>query len=429
MKLLLPLFLICAQMGQAQPAPDWFVYPGTPVASRFDDIFFVNDTVGWAVNSDGDIFKTVDAAMHWDLQHHSADYFRSVEFFDDQLGFVGSLYGKVYKTVNGGENWYQITDSLPGGFDGICGMSRADDSTIYICGVWHGPAYIFKSTDRGHSWARIDMDGYAYSLVDIRFTDSGHGFVTGQSKNLSEGGIILYTENGGADWEVKKLTGHPNDYVWKFQFLNDTLAFGAIADVAGGFETRFLKSTDGGMNWDVKTVSPDYHYVEMCGFINADTGWTGAYDILETFDGGDTWHENSFGYNLDRFFKVNNNLAFASGETIYTYSDTSYIVPVDTTEDTLISNLISHPDPEHMISGVLPNPSADFISVQYSISRFTTIDLGIFDMAGNCRKKLYHGKINAGNYAAEWHHDLEPGEYIVCMHSNEGLRWMKFVVF
>lgn len=428
MKFLLPILLLSAQYAFAQPAPDWFVYPGSPVASRFDDIFFVNDSTGWAVNSDGDIFKTMDAAAHWELQHHSADYFRSVEFFDDQLGFAGSLYEKLFKTMNGGEDWYEITDSLPGSFQGICGMSVADDSTIYICGVWSSPSYIFKSSDRGHSWERIDMGDYAYSLVDMKFTDKNHGFATGQSANLSEGGIILYTEDGGETWSVKKLTGHPNDYVWKIQLLNDTIAFGAIADVAGGFATRFLKSTDGGMNWDVKTVSTDYYYVEMGGFINADTGWTGSYEILETFDGGETWHENSFGFNVDRFFKVNDNLAFASGETIYTYSDTNYVAPIDTTEDTIISNLNSHFNPQHSISEIIPNPSSDFISIQYQIDRFTTIDLSVFDMQGNCRKNFYHGKINAGAYSATWHHNLEPGEYMVCMHSNEGLRWKKFVV-
>lgn len=428
MKFLLLLGLFLSDRLYAQPVPEWFVYPGSPVAGRFDDLFFVNDTVGWAVSSDGDIFKTTDAAAHWELQHHSADYFRSVEFFDDQTGFAGSLYGKLFKTNNGGVIWTSITDSLPGSFDGICGMSVADDSTIYLCGVWSAPAYIFKSNDRGDTWQRFNMGDYAYSLVDIKFTDKTHGFATGQSANLSEGGIILYTENGGEDWEVKKLTGHPNDYVWKIQLLNDTLAFGAIADVAGGFETRFLKSTDGGMNWDVKTVSEDYEYVEMCGFINSDTGWTGAYNILETFDGGESWHYNSFGYNVDRFFKVNDKLAFASGETIYTYADTNYVVPVDTTEDTVISEINAQFNLAHYISEVLPNPSSDFISIEYTITRFTTMDLSIFDMSGNNRKNFYHGKINSGHYTAEWHHQLEPGEYVVCMHSNEGLRWKKFVV-
>ncbi len=68
----------------------------------------------------------------------------------------------------------------------------------------------------------------------------------------SDGGVILYTYDGGESWNVKTLTYHPNDFVWKIQLLNDTLAFGAIANVAAGFKTRFLKSTDGGMSWEIK---------------------------------------------------------------------------------------------------------------------------------------------------------------------------------
>ncbi len=426
MKFLLA-FLLFPIAVYAQPAPEWFNWPDNPTAGRFDDIFFVNDSTGWAVSSDGDILKTTDSAKTWDLQLHTFDYFRSVEFFDEQLGFAGSLYGRLYKTMNSGEDWYEITDSLPVSFDGICGMSVADDSTIYICGVWSSPSYIFKSTDKGHTWEFFNMTSLAYSLVDIKFTDSDHGFATGQSATLTEGGIILYTENGGDDWQVKKLTGHPNDYVWKIQLLNDTLAFGAVADVAFGYKTRFLKSVDAGMNWETKTVHDDYYYVEMAGFINPDTGWTGSYEVFETFDGGDTWHLNTFGYNMNRFYKLNENLAYSSGESIYIYSDTAYVAPVDTTEDTTIT-VISHFDPPHDILEISPNPSSDFIFIKYEIDRFTTVDLSIFDMNGYLQKNIYHGKIQTGIYSASWQHDLSPGEYVVCLHSNEGLKWKKFIV-
>jgi len=430
MKLLFS-FLILFSFTQtfAQPAPEWFNYPGTPTAGRFDDIFFINDSTGWAVSSDGEIFKTINTGENWILKHTSPDYFRSVEFFDENVGFAGSLYGRLYKTEDGGENWEDISALIPVSFDGICGMSAADDTTIYICGVWSNPAYIFKSSDRGETWEFINMSSYAYSLVDIKFTDAEHGFVSGQSTNLDEGGIILYTENGGTDWEVKKLTGHPNDYVWKIQLLDSLNAFGAVADVAGGFETRFLKSVDAGMNWEVKTVSATYHYVEMCGFINADTGWTGSYDVMETFDGGETWHINNFGYNMNRFFRLNNNLAFSSGESIYVYRDTSYVAPIDTTEEdtteVLIQNIF---DPIHALFNITPNPSKNFITVKYTIDRNTTIDLNIFDMQGHLIHRLYHGKINADTYTQNWVHQLQAGEYIITLHSNEGLLWEKFVV-
>lgn len=418
---------------QAQPAPSWFVYPGTPSAGRFDDIFFVNDTTGWCVNSDGQIFKTINAGKDWHLQLFTGDYFRSIEFFDDQIGFAGSLFGSLYKTIDGGENWYDIADSLPHAFSGICGMSVADDSTIYICGVWSSPAYVFKSSDRGHSWSYTDMSGQAYSLVDMKFTDKDHGFVTGQSDDLDKGGIILYTDDGGANWTQKIITDYPNDYVWKIQLLDDNLhMFGAIANVSAGYKTRFLSSEDAGATWSISDVKDDYYYIEMCGFMNKDTGWTGSSVILETFDGGETWHENTFGYNFDRFFKVNDNLAFASASTIHVYSDTSYVAPVDTTvTDTTITDTtlaLADVHPTHSILSILPNPAHDHISVNYEIVKRTTIDLSIFDMQGHLLKRVYHGMIAAGQYTQSWDNDLPAGQYMLCMHSNEGLTWKQFAV-
>ncbi|MEZ5014770.1 MAG: YCF48-related protein [Chitinophagales bacterium] len=426
--LLLPVFILVAvQHVFAQPEPEWFSYPGSPYNLRFDDVYFVNDSTGWLVGSDGQIFHTADYGKHWDLQLNTPEYFRSVEFFDAATGFVGSLYGKLYKTMDGGENWYEITDSLPVPFSGICGMSVADSNTIYACGVWSSPAFIFKSTDRGHTWEYINMSSYAYSLVDMQFTDALHGFATGQSHDLSEGGIILYTEDGGVSWEPKALTTHPNDYVWKIQLLNDTLCFAAIADVTGGFATRFFKSTDAGMSWDVKTVSADYYYVEMCGFINADTGWTGSYQQLETFDGGETWHENTFGDNTDRFFRLNDNLAFASGSTVYVYSDTTWIPPIDTIEDTTTVQVLNS-GAVHDILDISPNPVHDDMLLTYHIARFTTVDIAMFDMLGNKVHTFYHGTIQPGDHTQTWHCDLPPGQYVVCIHSNEGLRWRKCIV-
>lgn len=419
--LLVILITITAYTATAQSNPEWLVYPGTPTAGRFDDIFFINDSVGWAVSSDGLIVKTVDYGIHWVPKFSSSTYFRSVEFFDASTGFAGTLFGNLYKTTDGGDSWVDIGAALPESFTGICGLSVADDSTIYACGIWSSPAYIFKSTDRGETWTYMDMNALAYSLVDIKFTDKDHGFATGQSANLSQGGIILYTENGGADWEVKTTTGHPNDYVWKIQLLDGVHAFGAIADVTGTGTTRFLKSLDNGDSWEVKLISADYTYIEMIGFMNADTGWTGSYDIYETFDGGETWHFSPWGYNMNRFYKVNDNFAVASGETIYIYTDTAAIIV-----DTLTT--IHQPELLNNILSITPNPASDKITIEYSIHAKTTADISIYNMLGQLQLTISHGIVQAGNYTVQQPIPLPPGSYVLCLHANEGLSWKKFVV-
>lgn len=413
----------------AQPAPEWFVYPGTPVTSRFEDVFFINDTIGWAVNGGGQIYKTENGSKNWLLKKDYDDYLRSVEFFDENIGFSGSLFGNLYKTADGGTTWSNITAILPVAFDGICGMSVADDSTIYICGVWHGPAYIFKSFDRGLTWEYIDMSAFANDLVDIKFIDKMHGFATGTDANTDLGGVILYTADGGITWESKMNSNYPYEYIWKIQILDSLNMYGSIEDNTATNDARITVSHDGGMTWDLKTLSEDYYNIEMIGFMNVDTGWVGGWfeGAFETFDGGDTWNFNYFGNNLNRFFKLHDNLAYASGETIYVYTDSAYIVPVDTITDTTTTTIPIIQIP-HAILDVFPNPSENIVSVSYYIDRFTFIDLSIFDINGRKIYNFYHDKIEAGKYISTFEHVLSPGEYVISMHSHEGLLWKKFVV-
>mgnify|MGYP003455518069 FL=1 len=418
---LLIFFAFFASNLSAQANPSWFTYDDTPTAGRFDDIFFINDSTGWAVSSDGEIYKTINAGKNWVLKLGESTYFRSVEFFDENVGFAGSLFGELYKTVDGGDTWEDIGDLLPHTFTGICGLSVADDTTIYASGIWSGPAYIFKSTDRGATWTYMDMSSLAYSMVDIKFTDNMHGFVTGQAADLAQGGIILYTENGGDTWTTKVTTGHPNDYVWKIQLLDGVHAYGAIADVTGTSTTRFLKSLDNGNSWEVKLIDEEYVYIEMIGFANPDTGWTGSYDILETTDGGETWHDINWGYNINRFFKVNDYLSFASGSTIYKYADTTY-VPVDTT--TGIEDFVRN----HSIIDISPNPVTTSLSATIQIDVVTFADICIYDMKGIKQLTLYHDKIQPGKTTFNQQINLPAGQYVLSIHSNEGLRWKKFIV-
>ena len=413
----------------AQPTPEWFVYPGSPLDTRFEDLFFINDSVGWAVNSSGQIYKTINGSMEWLLQKDYADYLRSVEFFDENIGFAGSLYGSLYKTTDGGENWTNISGLLPVPFDGICGMSVADDSTIYACGIWHAPAFIFKSTDCGLTWNYMDMNDYASDLVDIKFIDNLHGFATGTNTDTDLGGVILYTNDGGITWTSKMNSEYPFEYVWKIQFLDSLNVYASIEDNTATNASRITISHDGGMTWEIKTINDTYYDLEMIGFMNIDTGWVGGWfeGAFETFDGGETWGMNYFGNNLNRFYKINDNLAFASGETIYVYSDTTYIAPIDTTQDTTLA-IIPVLQIPHAIIDVFPNPSQNIISVSYYIDRFTFIDLSIFDMNGKKVYNFYHDNIDAGKYISTYNHNLPAGEYVVAMHSHEGFVWRKFVV-
>src|SRR5436190_7119979 len=105
-----------------------------PNAGRYDDVFFINDTVGWAAGgSTGWIRKTVNGGQTWTLQFTAPQYLRSIEFTDANNGFAGSLNHSVYRTYNGGTNWTEIDLGITPLPVGICGLSAPTTSVIYGC--------------------------------------------------------------------------------------------------------------------------------------------------------------------------------------------------------------------------------------------------------------------------------------------------------
>jgi photosystem II stability/assembly factor-like uncharacterized protein len=69
------------------------------------DIFFINETNGWAVGYSGIIVNTNDAGENWQIQNEEGNVFRAVHFIDQKTGWVVGAYGKILKTTDGGSNW------------------------------------------------------------------------------------------------------------------------------------------------------------------------------------------------------------------------------------------------------------------------------------------------------------------------------------
>ncbi len=391
-----------------------------PNSGRYDDVFFINDSVGWAAGGpNGWIRKTADGGQSWALQYTSPYYLRSIEFVDANVGYCGSLNGQLYRTANGGATWTDISASMSPPPQGICGLSTPDASTVYGCGLWAGPAYIYKSTDGGSSWSHMDMSAYATRLVDVHFTHPDTGFVTGTATPASNGGVILHTTDGGASWTVVHTTHTITDIVWKIQRLDADHWFASIYSEPVNDDTRTLRSADGGMSWEQITVSDSYTYVEAVGFINALHGWTGGEDLLwETLDGGTSWELVDLGYNYNRFFKVNDSTAFLSGQRIYKYQE-DLGTPVPDAEARSTWHALR----------VLPNPNDGRFTIELRLDRTTIADLRIVASDGRTVQQLLKRPTAAGEQRFTVDLSGNAGaRYFVVLKSNEGMRWESVMV-
>lgn len=399
----------------------WNTLPANSLSWRFEDIFFIDEQTGWAVDGGGQILKTTNAGNSWVQQFTNSDYFfRSVEFLDENIGFAGTLSSALFKTEDGGQTWTNINSSLPQVPAGICGMSSPNDSTIYITGVFYGLAYFMKSTDRGLSWEHTNMASYALGLVDVHFKDENEGFLVGMGPQGS--GLrarILRTTDGGQSWTVVHEGTETEERAWKIQFLTNDVVYVSVEELSPN--PHYYKSTDGGLTWqDNEIISMvTSGTVQGVGFLTEDVGWVGGFNDLffETTDGGQTWtHQPTIGSSFNRFWRMNGTTMYVGGLGIYKYTNNSIgIADYETTQP--------H---GHQISVAYTGPGTSLIDLQ--LVNNTYVELSLYDLQGKRVQTIDANQRNKGEHQVLWQHDVPAGIYLLALYTYHGFETLKVVL-
>jgi len=409
----------CAQTG-------WKLCSAPAFGNRVDDLFMVDTQTGYAVSGDGKIVKTTDGGNNWLLMKQANIYCRSVEFINTEKGFVGGFSFNanidtniLRRTTDGGVTWTDLSPLLhPRAKRGICGLAVADANTIYGGGNWFGDsAYIVKSVDGGNTWSFIDMSSYATSIIDLYFLNKDVGFATGKGKLPLESGIILYTTDGGASWTYKFQNNVTNEYCWKIQRLTSGTWFASLEDF-GNVPPKILKSTDGGMTWTIQQVATTPYNIEGVGFLNDKRGWTGgdAGFSFKSEDGGITWDTIHVCPFMNRVFKVNDTMLFASGDRIYRYDTTgpSPAIP---------------PAGRYASMTCSPNPVSNNLTIDISVTVDTRVSLMLLDNTGRRVTVIVNEDKPKGSYQYKFNAKrLPPGMYYVALKTHEDKVVKKIVV-
>jgi photosystem II stability/assembly factor-like uncharacterized protein len=393
---------------------------------RFDDVFFINENVGWAANGAyAAVYKTTDGGATWATQVTEESlggnyYFRNIEFLNENIGFLGTLNSLFLKTIDGGTNWIPVTN-LPVNPGAICGLDTVGTSTVYGCGAYFSPALIIKSTDSGASWTSIDMSPYATALVEIQFLDENIGYASGAT---ASGGVILKTTDGGLTWASIYNSNIAGEYVWKLQILssNTNVLFGSVEANAPN-NGKMIRSIDGGVNWISKEVP--FTSVQAVGFLTENYGWMGGYTsslgtnfpFMETQDGGDTWTDIGVGSNLNRIFFLSNTLAYASGATIYKFSENNLSNP-----NFIETNRIP------LQVAILPNPVKDKLNISIEFTQSDHVVIEIYDVTGKFIKSLKTDTIDkASTKIYSFDFPYPSGTYLLNLHNDTGRQSLKFI--
>ncbi len=389
---------------------------------RFDDVFFLDDNLGWAANGYyAAVYKTTDGGLNWSEQVNETDlgsshYFRNISFLDENIGFLGTLNGLFYKTTDGGVTWTSVTNITPNPV-AICGLDTVGTSTIYGCGAYFSPAFIIKSTDSGNTWNFIDMSAHANALVEIYFLTENIGYAAGKS---DAGGTLLKTIDGGITWTEIYNSNITGDYVWKIQVLqnNPNVIVGAVESTAPTLG-QFIKSTDGGLTWFTNNAPESS--IQAVGFLSETHGWIGGHTtgFHETTDGGLTWTNLNIGNNLNRIFITSSNTAYAAGTTVYKYTD-----------QTLGTIDISKPEKSPLQITLLKNPVKNNVEFSINFKSDDNLLIELYDGIGRFIKQISRETIKTTGIQKQYSFsvmDLASGVYFLDFHNNSGRQSVKFI--
>ncbi|MGH8897266.1 MAG: YCF48-related protein [Egibacteraceae bacterium] len=335
--------------------------------SRYDDIWFLNPKVGWAVNSAAKVFRTTDGGITWSSTRiPSAVYLRCVGFASESRGWVGGTTPprQLFETRDGGVTWnrVELPEEAP---KMVCGLSVVNGDVVYASGTNHNFEHpgvsnrdprMMRTVDGGQSWQAWEMKAHASLLVDTYFVTPERGWVVGGKGHPHAGPapspserpgchpgwaerwnikpVVLFTEDGGKNW-INKVAGLQEEFPlgewgWKIQFLNDRVGFVALENFFAG---AILKTTDGGETWErFEITDPQGNAnLEGVGFVDENLGWVGGWGSCNlqagfssaTSDGGRTWIDaNEIGRKINRFrfFGDPVTVGYACGQTVYKYS-------------------------------------------------------------------------------------------------------------
>ncbi len=299
-------------------SPRWRKLETEAYRGKQDDIVFVNENVGWYVNGDGKIFKTIDGGEHWTLQlHQPGTFFRCIAFLDELHGFAGNIGPDyfpnvsdaipLYETSDGGVNWTPVTSIAGEPVVGLCALqvlrepfinAGVLDTKTTLIGVGRvgGPAIMIVSEDLGKTWSQKTLGAQAAMALDVHFFNQREGFVAAASDaDVSQSNaLILATQDGGTTWTEAWRGPRTFELTWKMSFPSRNVGYVTIQSYNPDPKVtdRFVaKTIDGGRTWqELPLISDPRVRAFGIAFLDESIGWVGAVPQgFQTLDGGANW--------------------------------------------------------------------------------------------------------------------------------------------
>ena len=248
-------------------APQWRQQQSGTTAA-FRGLSAVSDKVAWASGTKGTFIRTVDGGMTWEpgtVAGAEALDFRDVDAFDARTAFLLSIgkgdASRIYKTTDGGRTWaLQFKNSDPEAFfDAMAFWDR--NHGIAMSDPVEGRFVILTTDDGGATWNRLPAEkmppalpnegGFAASGTCI--TVEGRGNVWFGTGGAQAARVFRSTDRGRT-WAVSEtpiLAGIASAGIFSLAFRDSRngIAVGGDYQKPAGTERTIAVTSDGGQSW------------------------------------------------------------------------------------------------------------------------------------------------------------------------------------
>ncbi len=322
--------------------------PTEPYRGKQDDIYFVNERVGWYANGAGKIYKTTDSGKSWQKQlDQPGTYFRCLAFLDENHGFAGNIGPgyfpnvsdphPLYETKDGGATWQPISTIEGPPVVGLCALQVLREEFVNagklevrtrLIGVGRvgGPVAMIVSDDLGATWQHITLPKRAAMAFDVHFFNRREGFIASATDDdvAESHALILRTQDGGATWQEVYQSNRPYEMTWKIAFPTSKVGYVTIQSYNPDpkvAERYVAKTIDGGQSWQELPLVTNAAVREFgIAFVDESTGWIGAMPHgFFTSDGGKNWIKAEIGNAVNKVRIVpsdNKKLLFGIGTEV-----------------------------------------------------------------------------------------------------------------
>jgi photosystem II stability/assembly factor-like uncharacterized protein len=345
----------------------------------------------WAAGDSGIVIHTSNAGQSWIIQPTPVNYFvENLFFLNQRLGWGISHnfnYNNtvILKTTNGGTNWlatyYLDTSQI---FNAIYFL---DSLNGYLSGY---SGLILRSTNAGANWSQCSVDSSFYAQFPVRniaFQNSQIGYGCGGVMDFA--GVVWNTTDAGSTWFVQNVAPEPINFI---QTLSLTSAVGTGGDFE--FGASIVRTSNAGVNWTYRPLSffgvgqriifrTKYESWIPLGFSQR---WAVSFDTLTT------WHEipaPDTASIYDAIFADSlHGWAFGSSGAIYKFNVAA--IGIRNNENNL-------PAQTELMQNY-PNPFNPATTIAYKLSRPGRIKITLYDILGREVRVLFDGFQKAGDY-------------------------------